>query len=53
MSNIAKAINKIDRIIEDVNYNYIRIEIKSNSQYYLIEKDKHTPIGFKVGGKDE
>lgn len=53
MSDITKAINKINRIIEDVNYKYIMIEIKSSDQYYLIEKDKHTPIGFKAGGKGE
>lgn len=53
MSDITKAFNKINRIIEDVNYKYVRIEIKSSNQYYLIEKDKRTPLGFKAGGNDE
>ncbi len=52
MSNITKAVDKTDRIIESIDYRYVRIEIESRNQHY-IEKDKHTTIGFKAGDNVE
>ena len=53
MSDITKAINKIDKIIDSIDYSYIKIEIMAKNQQYTMEKDNHKSIGFKAGVTNE
>lgn len=41
------ALNRIDKIIENMNYKTAYIEIQTNENKYILEKEKHNPIGFR------
>ena len=52
-NKIIKFIEKVDRFVENIDYDYVRLEIEANKQSYIVEMDKNKPIGFKVGDKTE
>lgn len=52
-NKIIKFIEKVDRFVENIDYDYVRLEIKANKQSYIVEMNKNKPIGFKVGDKTE
>lgn len=43
----------MDRFVDTIDYDYVRLEIESNKQSYIVEMNKNKPIGFKVGDKTE
>ncbi len=53
MSNFTKAIDKIDKILETIDYSYVRVEVETKHEHYVLEKDKSKQIGFKAGGETE
>ena len=52
-NKIIKFIEKVDRFVENIDYDYVRLAIESNKQSYIVEMNKNKPIGFKVGDKTE
>ena len=40
-------LNQISRIIDNINYRSVYIEIQTEHDKYILEKDKHSRIGFK------
>ena len=48
-NEIIKYIEKIDKIVENVDYSYVKLEIEAKNQSYIIEKNKNKPIGFQSG----
>ncbi len=52
-NKIIKFIEKVDRFVENIDYDYARLEIQANKQSYIVEMNKNKPIGFKVGDKTE
>lgn len=47
------AINKISKIIENLNYETVYVEIKTANNKYTLEKENIRKIGFDTGVKDE
>lgn len=45
MSEI-KAIERINKVVEQINYKEVYIEIKTDKDKYTIDKHKNNPIGF-------
>ena len=52
-NKIIKFIEKVDRFVAGIEYNYVRLEIEANKQTYIVEMNKNKPIGFKAGDKTE
>lgn len=51
--SIPKAIEKITKIADSIDYQYMRLEILNENQSFILEKNKKKPIGFKAGGTNE
>ena len=51
--SIQKAIEKINKIADSIDFQYLRLEILNENQSFIMEKNKQKQIGFKVGGTNE
>ena len=40
-------LNRISKLVENIDYRSLYIEIKTNNDRYVIEKEKPRVIGFK------
>ncbi len=40
-------LNRISKLVENINYKSLYIEIKTNNDRYIIEKEKPRVIGFR------
>lgn len=40
------ALNRISKIVEDINYKSLYIEIKTDNDKYILEKERNNKIGF-------
>ena len=52
-NRIIKFIEKVDKFVDTIDYDYVKIQIEANNQSYFVEKNKSKPIGFKVGDRTE
>ena len=49
-----KQLNKISKIINEIPYKHVYIEIETEQDRYTLDKDRKAPaIGFRVGDKIE
>lgn len=45
------ALNRISKILENINYKSVYIEINTNKNRYTLEKESNRMIGFEQTGK--
>lgn len=45
------ALNQISKIVENINYKSVYIEINTENNKYTLEKDKRRTIGFDTNKK--
>lgn len=46
-------LNNISKLVENIDYQTIYIEINTKTNKYTLEKDKSKQIGFDTGGRYE
>lgn len=46
-------LNNISKLVEKINYKSVYIEINTNTNKYVLEKDNRKKIGFDTGGRNE
>lgn len=45
------ALNHISKIVEQINYKSVYIEIETESDRYTLEKQKQKKIGFEINNR--
>ena len=50
MEQYTRQLNRISKAINEIPYNYVYIEIQTETDKFILEKNKKSrPIGFKGG----
>lgn len=48
MTKETTVLNRIERIVDSIDYKEVYVEIKTDDKKYILEKDKKNKIGFET-----
>lgn len=46
-NEVIRFMEKVDKLIDTIDYSYVKVEIEAKNQSYIVEKNKNKPIGFQ------